>query len=109
MIKIILITISILLYNFGFTKLKLTEDITFKESITTLSEPAIYYSNMPHFFANLGLGLDRNIRIIKDLNFYIVLNIGYMFSTKSSWDYRNAPSDNFGGLEFNVRFRHELN
>lgn len=96
-------------FGFGFTKLKLTEDITFKESITTLSEPAIYYSNMPHFFANLGLGLDRNIRIIKDLNFYIGLNLGYIFSTKSSWDYRNAPSDNFGGLEFNVRFRFELN
>jgi hypothetical protein len=96
-------------YGVGFTKLKLTEDITFKESISTLSDPAIYYSNMPHFFANIGLGLDRNIRILKDLNFYVGLNLGYVFTTKTSWDYRDAPSDNFGGLEFNVKFRYEFN
>jgi len=103
-------------YGFGidYSMLKLTETVNqmnFNQSISDLSskEKNIkkYYMDMPLVFVNLGIGIDRKIRI-HETNYYIGLGLGYRLSTKSRWGYNDSPSISYTGFEFKVRIRFEF-
>jgi len=104
-------------YGFGISasKLKLTEKITnltFEESISDLSankeNSREYYSEYPLLFANLGIGIDRKIKI-SSIDYYLGLSLGYRLSTKSNWGYAGSPSINYNGFEFKLKVRFEIN
>ena len=96
-------------YGFGMSisHLKIREEIPFKQSITDLSNQQGYISEFPLFFANLGVGIDRFIKIQK-FETFIGLNFGYRFSTKSGWGYIDSPSVGYSGFAIKARVRIEI-
>jgi hypothetical protein len=102
-------------FGCGYSRMKLTEKIInfdFNESISNLStsEENVknYFLKNPLFYGNIGLGIDRKLKIFGD-DFYIGYSLGYKFSTKSDWGYKESPRLSFGGLEFKVKIRVEYN
>jgi len=104
-------------FGFGcnYSRMKLTEKVVnfdFNESVSNLStsEENVkkYFLRNPLFFGNIGLGIDRKLKIFGD-DFYIGYSLGYKFSTKSDWGYKESPSLSFGGLEFKIKIRVEYN
>jgi hypothetical protein len=91
----------------GFSRLKLSENITFNQSLQSLSSPSVYWSDKPYYFGYFGIGTDRKIKYRKHF-FFIGLNIGYKLASKNSWDYNESPTNHFGGFEYKVRARIEL-
>lgn len=88
------------------------QNATFAQSVTDLTQndglKKRYNMEQPYAFANIGLGLERGIRIAC-YQLFIGFSSGYQLTTKSGWGYPDLPSIRYGGLEWRVSVRVEPN
>lgn len=88
------------------------QNATFAQSVTNLTQndgfKKRYNMEQLYAFANIGLGLERGIRIAC-YQLFIGFSSGYQLTTKSGWGYPDLPSIRYGGLEWRVSVRVEPN
>lgn len=102
-------------FGSGYSFLSLsenTENRNFSSSIQNLNSEdryvKRYYSRSPQLFLNVGAGLDRKIHISL-YDFYIGINLGYRFSTNSTFKIDGSPINRYNCFEINGRVRFEFN